>query len=237
MPRAGVQPRRDRVLVVPLLRVEVEALHRRAAVDQARDAHAVVEVVGLLGDDVDLRHRMAPADVVGGGHAGDPVAEHDHALDRAVVGERRDPRERRLGRLLGLELHRHRALDPGAARHPRGVGEAEPVERGALVVGDRRQVLHAVADRRPGRRRRRPSGSPTRSAARPPRRPRAASSRAWPRRACPPARTRPPARPTFSARCEAIERLAARSASGLTDGFLRTGSCTAAWAANARSLA
>ena len=43
--------------------------------------------------------------------------------------------------------------------------------------------------------------------------------------------------PTLSARCEAIERLAAMSASGLTDGFLRTGSCAAAWAANAFSLA
>ena len=46
----------------------------------------------------------------------------------------------------GRELHRHRPLDPRAARHPRVLREAEPVERGALVVGDRRQVLHAVRD-------------------------------------------------------------------------------------------
>ena len=43
--------------------------------------------------------------------------------------------------------------------------------------------------------------------------------------------------PMLSARCEAIERLAARSASGLTDGFCARGSWAAAWAANARSLA
>ena len=144
--RARVEPRRDPVLLVPALRVQVQALHRGAAVDQPRDAHAVVEVVRLLGDDVDLRERVAPADVVGGGHAGDPVAEHDDALDRAVELERGDPRERRLRRLLRLELHRHRALDARAARHARVLREAEPVERGALVVADPGQVLHPVGD-------------------------------------------------------------------------------------------
>src|SRR3712207_7311911 len=45
--------------------VEVEPLHGRAAVDEAPDAHAVVEVVRFLRHEVDLRERVAPAHVVG----------------------------------------------------------------------------------------------------------------------------------------------------------------------------
>ncbi len=141
-----VQPRRDVALLVPGVGVQVEPLHRRAPVDQPRDAHAVVEVVRLVGDDVDRGLRVAAAHVVGGRDAGDAVADHHDALDRAVVGEL-DARELRRLRLVGRQADGDRALHPRAARHARVRGESEAVERRALVVGDRGQVLHAVLDR------------------------------------------------------------------------------------------
>ena len=54
----------------------------RAAVDEPRDPHPVVEVVRLLGDQVDLDVGVAAAQVIGGGHARDPVADHDDLARR-----------------------------------------------------------------------------------------------------------------------------------------------------------
>ena len=96
---AGVQPGHDLVIVVPRLGQQVQALHRRAAVDQPRDAHPVVEQVRLAADHVDLALRVTAAHVVGGGHAGDAVADDDHARDRPVeIDAAARPRVTRLGR-------------------------------------------------------------------------------------------------------------------------------------------
>ena len=145
--RARVQPRVDRPFVVPLVRVEVEPLHGAAAVDEPADAHAVVEVVRLLGDQVDLDTGVAPARVIGGGDAGDAVAEHDDALDALVVVEVEDLAQSRRGRLVRRQRDRDRARDAHAARHPRVLGVPEALERGLLVVGDRRGAAHPVLDR------------------------------------------------------------------------------------------
>ena len=141
--RSRVEPRLDDALVVPGVRVEVEPRHRRAAVDQAVDAHAVVQRVRLVGDEVDLALGVAAAHVVGGGDARDPVAEHDYALDRAVVAHAQDLARRPLARLVRGERHRHRALDAAAARHARVLGVPEAIERRALVVGDGGEVARS----------------------------------------------------------------------------------------------
>ena len=141
--RAGVQPGLDVALAVPGVRVQVEALHGGLAVDEAGDAHAVVEVVRLLGDQVDLGHRVAAAEVVDGGHARDPVADHDDVGDRLVIREARDLAQAGRRGLVGLQRDGDGALDARAAGHA-GVGrEAEPLERRLLVVGDAAQALHA----------------------------------------------------------------------------------------------
>jgi hypothetical protein len=98
----------------------------------------------LLGDQVDLRQGVTAAHVVGGGHAGDAVAQDDDAFDRAIEVERRDPRERGPLRLLRCQGRCHRSLHASAAGHAGVVGKPEAVERRSLVVGDPRKILHAL---------------------------------------------------------------------------------------------
>ena len=93
----------------------------------------------LLGDDVDLRERVAAAHVVGRGDARDPVAEHDDALDRAVVREAAIRASDGLPGFSGSSDIVTGPCDARAAGHARVVGQAEPLERRALVVGDRRR--------------------------------------------------------------------------------------------------
>ena len=54
----GVEPGVDALVFVPGLRQQVQAVHRGAAVDQARDAHPVVERKLLPADDRDLARRV-----------------------------------------------------------------------------------------------------------------------------------------------------------------------------------
>src|SRR5437764_778765 len=79
-----VDPVRDPVLVVPLLVHEIEALHGRAAVHEARDAHAVVQRERLAPDHVDLAGRVVAADDLCRGHTGDAVADDDDAANALV---------------------------------------------------------------------------------------------------------------------------------------------------------
>ena len=78
--------------------------------------------------------------MVGGGHPGDAVPDHDDPLDGGI--EREVDRDDDVGVAARRHRDRHRALHAGAARHPveRGV-EAEPLERRLLVGRDRRQVI------------------------------------------------------------------------------------------------
>ena len=90
---------------------------------------------------------MALPDVIGGGDARDAVADDDHAADGRVVARGRRDRRARHGAALRRERHADRPVHPRAAGEPRVVGEAEPRKRRALVVAERRKVLHALQHR------------------------------------------------------------------------------------------
>ena len=76
--RTGVEPAGDVASLVPVLGEQEQPGHRRTAVDNARDAHAVVQRVRLAADDVHLAVGVGAADLLGGGDPGDAVADDDH---------------------------------------------------------------------------------------------------------------------------------------------------------------
>src|SRR5262245_62521846 len=65
----------------------MQAYHRRAPINQSRNAHAVVERMRLGSHDVDRAIRVTPAYMVGGGNPCDPVAEHNNPFDGRVKPE------------------------------------------------------------------------------------------------------------------------------------------------------
>ena len=144
-----VEPAGDVEILVPLLGQEVEPLHGRAAVDEPRDPHAVVEMVTLAADEVDLAVRVAAADMVGRSHAGDAVAHDDDTLHALVILEAGYDTRLVDVRLVGRQRHLHVAAHARHAGHARVRGHPQPLKRGALVVAHLGEILHTLehADR------------------------------------------------------------------------------------------
>ena len=149
LPRRGVQPgghhatvHGDALLVRPVRRHQQQTFQPGAVVDQPPNAHAVVEIEGLVADDVDLHAGAVPPQGLGHAHAGHAVAHDDdplHAGLQRLVDHRRARQRDDLGRRCGVRIavDQHRPADAAHAGQPRAAFQAQAAQRGQFVFAGR----------------------------------------------------------------------------------------------------
>ena len=135
----------------PVLRHQVQRVHALGVIDQAPDAHAVVEAVRLIGDDGDVHRGAATAHTFGHAHAGHAIADDDDALQRGAArpvhtrcrrdGGRVGPRRCR----TRVAVDRHRPAHHAHAGQTHVAVEAHAAQGGAFVGIHCREVLGALA--------------------------------------------------------------------------------------------
>ena len=95
----GIEPGGNRIVIVPLFRHKVETTHGRASIDEASDAHAVVEVMPFAPDKMNFAGWVTPTNMICRRDTGNAVTHNHHLFHRFVIGEAGDNTG---GKFLGL---------------------------------------------------------------------------------------------------------------------------------------
>lgn len=76
-----IEPTGDLIVVVPLFRQQIDPLHCRMAINETRNAHAIVEMMPFAPNQMDLTVRMPAAHMISGCGTRNPIANDKHFVD------------------------------------------------------------------------------------------------------------------------------------------------------------